>query len=120
MNEQRNIQRDPCAGCIDYRYAGVTRPAYLVNMSREGCRIELSGPLPIAGDAIELTFIEGVSVNGIVVWEECGTVGVQFEQPIIDAIVRFFALSPVGAIQAESTRDSFGRILPPLGASGKF
>lgn len=120
MSEQRRIERDASAGCIDYRFAGVTRPAYLVNMSREGCRIELSGPLPNAGDAIELTFIDGISMTGIVAWEDCGTVGVQFERPIVDAMVRFFALSPVGAIQTETTRDSFGRILPPLGSGGKF
>ncbi|QPC98944.1 PilZ domain-containing protein [Qipengyuania soli] len=115
MNEHRRIERDTCAGRIDYTFAGLTRPAHLVNMSREGCRLELSGPLPDAGDAIEITFIDGVSVSGRVVWEESGTVGVQFEQPIIEAIVRFFGLSPAGSIRDEAPKDGFGRHLPPMG-----
>lgn len=115
MNEHRRIERDTCAGRIDYTFAGLTRPAYLVNMSREGCRLELSGPLPRVDDLIEITFIPGVSVCGRVVWEESGTVGVQFEQPIIDAVVRFFGLTPGGAIREEAPRDGFGRPLPPLG-----
>lgn len=117
MTEHRRTERSVSAGRIDYTSAGLTRTGHLVDMSRNGCRLELSGPIPQIGETVTLTFIAGVSVDARVVWEESGTVGLEFSAPIIDAVVRFFGLTPVGVIQDEVPRDGFGRKLPRLQSS---
>lgn len=118
MNEIRIIERQPANGAIEYSYKGANYAARLSDMTREGCRLSMSGAIPGVGDALDLTLMEDLVVTGRVMWSVDDVAGLLFEKPVVDAVVRYFSFSMGHPIELDVTMDGFGRTLPPLGQDG--
>ncbi len=89
----------------------------LSNLSPTGCRLSgFEQRIPIGGE-LQLTLISGLDVGGVVRWAKGGEVGIEFNELLADAAVKYFTFNDPGAEHALVTLDTFGRRLPPLRAS---
>lgn len=118
MYNLRAFDRQSTDGRIDYIYGGVRHSAHLRDMATTGCQLSLAGVVPETGDQLKLVLLEDLEVSGTIVWTNGDTVGVKFDLPVIEAVVRFFGLSGLTPSATDVTKDSFGRALPPLGQGG--
>jgi len=57
----------------------------ICNVSRYGAQIRVrQGLMPSVGQEVTLQFVNGMSVDGRVVWEQATLVGLQFSEPLPD------------------------------------
>ena len=115
MYEFRSVDRQPVDGKVYYVFGGVRHAARVSDMASAGCRLSLGGVVPDTGDRLQLVLLEDLEVPAAVIWTDGDTIGVEFEEPVIDAVVRYFGMLGPAATPADVTKDSFGRALPPLG-----
>ncbi|MEZ5680694.1 MAG: PilZ domain-containing protein [Erythrobacter sp.] len=118
MNEFRNIDCQSGDGAVEYKYRGNSFTARMGDMSSEGCKLTVSGSVPGVGEPLDLTLMEDLVVSGKARWVIANVVGVEFDRPVIDAVVRFFGLPSALPTASDVTTDNFGRPLPPLGQEG--
>ncbi|HAG36940.1 MAG TPA: hypothetical protein DCL34_09035, partial [Erythrobacter sp.] len=60
--------------------------------SREGCKITGTRVNAQVGEAVTVTLLEGVAVEGEVMWAEGEEIGIRFARPIGEATVKYFML----------------------------
>jgi hypothetical protein len=66
----------------------------LFDLSPTGCRIDSSAWYLSKGDEIVFAFSEEISVSGKIAWRRGHTAGVQFDDPLPDAIARHLRFEP--------------------------
>lgn len=77
--------------------------------------IELRDPRNITGSAVAIDLYGAESTSGKVIWQSGRCVGVRFDVPVHEAVVRHVGfIPPVIAFDDQVHRDRFGRILPRL------
>ena len=86
----------------------------LSNLSVSGCRLSGIDQEIEVGTDVQLTLIPGIDVSGTVRWIEGGDVGIEFDDRLPDAAVKYFTFRETGGRDAITTQDGFGRRLPPL------
>lgn len=98
--------------------AGRRDTVFLYDLSPGGCMIEVGLAAPGAvGDEVTVELGDFETAKGDVVWRTDTCIGVRFDAPIHDAIVRHLGFIPnVATFADQLPRDRFGRTLPPLGA----
>lgn len=113
--DQRKVERTIASDKVSYRVGDITATNPLRNLSIHGCQI--GGKLETAGkgDAIEVTLIEGISVEGVIAWIRGSEFGVEFSRPIGEAAVRYLGMAMLDMPIQGPEHDRFGRPLPPLG-----
>ena len=67
----------------------------VVDLSAEGCRVEVTGTAMGAGSAITLFFEAGVAAKGTVVWRRGFHAGIRFRQRLKTALIDQLAGAPV-------------------------
>jgi len=93
---------------------------FLYDLSGGGCMVELAEMREALGRPLTVELYEQETVRGTVVWQAGACVGVSFDAPIHDAVVRHVGFVPPEIPFAEQhPRDRFGRALPPLDAGEK-
>lgn len=112
--DQRASQRIKVSATVTCHIGSGDRQDRLRDMSVGGCRIGDGGGTLTEGMRLDMTLLAGVRVSGTVRWAEGGQVGVQFDEEIGPATLRYFTLDLEGDCQSDPTFDSFGRALPPL------
>ncbi|EDL49591.1 PilZ domain-containing protein [Erythrobacter sp. SD-21] len=116
--DQRNAERVGVTGVVRSDVvAGLTYE--LGDISRRGCRLRHIAHPPRKGEALSLSLLGDVIVAGTVRWTAAGDVGIEFDEPISPAAVRYFALADSGMTR-DWPQDCFGRVLPPLSHFGPF
>ena len=86
-----------------------TFSAVIKNLSIAGCMVDAGDHgLLQAGSSIQIQFPHVGIVSGVIVWVRSGYCGIQFEEPLHEAIVRQLGFRPLPA-KAEFFRDQFGR-----------
>ncbi len=61
-----------------------------------------------------VTLLEGVAVEGEVMWAEGEEIGIGFARPIGEATVKYFMLGTLQHARDEIPVDQFGRGFPPM------
>jgi hypothetical protein len=83
------------------------------DLSVDGCMMGLlEGPAPVSGTACDLSLPDGTLLRGTVAWSVGTQCGVQFAEPIHEAVVRHLGFKP--SPQPTDFHDKFGRLLPTL------
>ena len=119
LNEHRKIRRHSTMASIGYQTGGQSAPGQMTDLSANGCRAILAGAVPDEGEALLVTLLEGVEVPGCIAWRDGAIVGIRFDRPVIDAVVRYFGLPDYVATVRDVTTDAFGRVLPPLAGGSR-
>lgn len=98
------------------RVQGRKGRATVYDVSCDGCMIDLNARVA-AGDAVFITFADGIGIACKVLWAQGKQAGVQFDKPMHEAVVTHlgFSTAPTDT-QTLSPRDHFGRPLPRLAA----
>lgn len=82
--------------------------------------IELDDPRDVTGSAVALDLYGAETTPGTVIWQWGRCVGVRFDAPIHEAVVRHVGfMPPVTVSRDEFHRDRFGRVLPRLDSCGR-
>lgn len=94
---------------------GVRDVVFLYDLSMGGCMIEMTQMREASEARIAIELYEYEVTFGHVVWQTGNCLGVCFESPIHDAVVRHLGfVPPVMPFIEQAPRDRFGRVLPPL------
>lgn len=97
--------------------AGVPEEVFLYDLSMGGCMVETADGRDLRNAAIALQLHQYEITPGQVVWQVGGCLGVRFDAPIHDALVRHLGFMPPEVpFDEQPPRDRFGRVLPPLDA----
>ncbi|WP_159982952.1 MULTISPECIES: PilZ domain-containing protein [unclassified Novosphingobium] len=92
-------------------------PAFLYDLCAGGCMIELGDSRSAVGERVIIDLYELETACGEVVWQSGRCVGVRFDVPVHDAVVRHVGFTPPSlSFEEQAPRDRFGRVLPPLAA----
>lgn len=112
--DQRSEERTKVDGAIKCRHGASAWQEQLRDLSVGGCKLDLCEAELAEGARVDLTLLSGISVLGTVRWAHDGEIGIQFDEAISKATVRYFTLDLEGVSANDPTYDSFGRALPPL------
>ncbi|WP_330704475.1 PilZ domain-containing protein [Novosphingobium resinovorum] len=112
-NWNRHIVEKDVACVVD----GARAQVFLYDLSLGGCMFEIAEDRDLQGRAVAVELYEYETTAGQVVWQAGRCVGVRFDAPIHDAVVRHLGfVPPVVPFEEQAPRDRFGRVLPPLDA----
>lgn len=113
--ENRNSGRISVGKSVRCTSARRVFDAYVYNVSKSGCMIELPGARMREGSLVALSFTEPVPMDGKVVWHSGANAGVCFMSPLHDAVIRFLGYDPSRdqPVYAKPV-DRFGRSLGRL------
>lgn len=105
--ERRSINRSfRCL--VDGRSALIS----IYDLSSGGCRGRMINAAIRANASVQLDLAGFATANAHVVWQSEGNVGLRFDPPIHDAIVRYFGFEPSQEKNDDiEPRDQFGRRL---------
>ncbi|WP_232496011.1 PilZ domain-containing protein [Novosphingobium kaempferiae] len=110
-NWSRHIVEKEVACAVD----GVRGLVFLYDLSMGGCMFEMTDLRDVGGRQVAVELYEYETTRGEVVWQMDRCVGVRFDTPIHDAVVRHLGfVPPVVPFEEQAPRDRFGRVLPPL------
>ena len=112
--DKRSEKRTKVDGTIKCRHGASAWQEHLRDLSVGGCKLDIHGAPLAEGARVDLTLLSGISVLGTVRWAHEGEIGIQFDEAINKATVRYFTLDLEGVRPNDPTYDSFGRALPPL------
>lgn len=89
---------------------------FIYDICVDGCCIDTAGCRVAVDEQIHFRFLDGVRVEGSVVWQNGRYAGVQFSEELHPALVLHLGFKPVAVSMSEFVpRDRFGRDLPPIG-----
>lgn len=113
--DARNWSRHLVEKEVSFALAGARGTAFLYDLSAGGCMIELPDTSNVIGQPLSIVLYKRETAHGEVVWQLGPCVGVRFDTPIHDAVVRHVGFTPPAiAFEDQAPRDRFGRPLPPL------
>lgn len=100
---------------------GSTTQVYVHNLSSAGCLIETTTIAITADEVIRLRFMEDISVDGHLVWQQGRLAGVRFSSELHQAVVEHLGFRvPAANEDLFILKDRFGRPLPGMdGGSGR-
>ena len=85
-DKSRRAERVPLHADIDFRRAGEHRwRVNIADISQEGCRVELPVRVSV-GDVIWVSFPGLESLQGKICWVKEWTAGVEFQNPLHEAV----------------------------------
>ena len=112
--EKRRSNRSKTDDDVMVSINGVAARGRMLNLSREGCKITGTRVNAEVGEAVTVTLLEGVAVEGEVMWAEGEEIGIGFARPIGEATVKYFMLGTLQHARDEIPVDQFGRGFPPM------
>ncbi len=113
--DERNWNRHLVEKEVPCRIAGASRRVFLYDLSAGGCMIELGDSRDALGRAVAIDLYAAETTTGEVVWQSGACVGIRFDTPLHEAVVRHVGFTPPEIpFDEQAPRDRFGRILPPL------
>ena len=90
-------------------------PAFLYDLCAGGCMVELGDSRGVIGQRVIVDLYELDTACGEAVWQSGRCVGVRFDVPVHEAVVRHIGFTPpILPFEEKAPRDRFGRMLPPL------
>jgi hypothetical protein len=115
--DKRSSERFDAEGTV-LRHAGHGPSRHMLSdLSVNGCRLSGIEQQIAVGSNVQLTLLSSIDVAGTVRWAKDGNVGIEFDDRLSEAAVKYFAFREEGSRQAIITLDAFGRRLPPLSPS---
>lgn len=118
--DARNWSRHLVDKDVSCSVGGIQGPGFLYDLSAGGCMIELRDSRDVTGSLVALDLYGPEPTRGIVVWQWQRCVGVRFDAPLHEAVVRHVGFTPPAIpFEDQLHRDRFGRVLPPLEAGGR-
>lgn len=93
--EKRTSKRQPSAEVVAASFGTFDVELPVVDLSADGCQLEVSGTVLRPGYAIALFFAPGLVTTGTVVWQRGFHAGVKFQRKLRQAVVDQLALEPV-------------------------
>lgn len=113
--DERNWSRHLVEKEVVCRIGGTKSRVFLYDLSAGGCMIELGNARDALGHAVAIELYERETARGEIVWQSGRCVGVRFEVPLHEAVVRHVGFTPPAIpFEEQVPRDRFGRVLPPL------
>jgi len=103
MLERRVAERFRIEAAVEFSVFDRSETAIAYDLSTDGCMLEASNGVVEAGDAVALTFPNGISAEGTIIWTKHRNAGVQFAS----------GMSPVAV-------ERIARDCAPLGLSGEI
>ncbi|WP_157222422.1 PilZ domain-containing protein [Novosphingobium sp. AP12] len=118
--DARNWSRHLVDKDVPCSVAGVEGRGFLYDLSAGGCMVELGDARDVIGSSVAIDLYGSVTTVGTVIWQSSHYVGVRFEVPLHDAVVRHVGFTPPEIpFEEQLHRDRFGRVLPPLESAGR-
>ena len=93
--DKRTRKRVATAEAVGASFGTFDMELPVVDLSVDGCRLEVSGTGLLPGYAIALNFAPGVVTAGTVVWRNGFHAGVRFRRKLKQSFVDELALEPV-------------------------
>lgn len=112
--DRRSIDRKDAHTNVEVRMSGRLLSAHLQDVSAFGCRIKYKPGTFAQGDRVAIKFLQNITVLGTVAWLLGDWVGVEFDNPMHDAIAAHLGFSPAPISVPAQPRDHFGRAVPSL------
>lgn len=114
MEERKNERK-----VVDYEVSCVfdSEPVkfFIYDICVDGCCIDTREERVSVGDELMFNFLDGICVEGKIVWKREQYAGVQFKQELHPALVLYLGFKPVAvSIDHVVPRDRFGRKLPAI------
>lgn len=90
MIGRRQYRRAEIAAKVDCRVGGRSKDAVARDVSLTGCLLQCPAGFAEQGDAIEISFRQGLQIQGQVMWRQGLNVGVQFSSQISSSLIAAF------------------------------